>query len=1491
MPSPEALRPDAPPLQQPPAPPPRRAGRRLLRLGATLLALLLALLLVLAAAGWWWAGRSSSLADTLALVARLLPAEQRLESRAVQGTLREGGRIGWLRWSSPKLAVEVQDLRFGQPLGWRWAALLQGQAELGKLQAALVTLTPAGARSTDAGPPTPPSALALPVPLQLHVKLRVDRLRWAGTPALELQNVKLGYRYSGRGFGLGGWREAQHQLTLRELTLARGHYRGQATLGAQAPFTLAATLDGLVHLGPASDAAQTLSSATGAGTQAKAHASVQGQLATTAARLELKMAVALDAPAQAAIDSGNASAPGAHPKSAAAAPATDAMQAELSATLQPWAAQPLPQAQARLRAVDLAALWPGAPTTLLDGTLQAGPLALPVRNHEKALSPSQTTPAASAPPAAASVPAELGWAIAVQLANRAPGPWDTGRLPPTALQGRVEYDGHRWSVPAALLALGAGTSTLQAHYTPESGAWDGRLDLHGVSPGAVHTAFDEQALSGQIAARGEAGAVRFTVGLRAQPAPGGNGAAAANGAQAAANRFVRGNRAEPRKAAPASKAVKLRIDALQSEGTWQQQADGTHMLQLRTLQLAALQARVQAQALRIAFGADPAAQGRVQLEVPGVAAEADGSVGARRGAGTLQLQAQDLRATQQWLARLAALGVPGLGVPELGFVQQAELQGQAQLSARWKGGWQSALDMLQRSAPSPGTSSAPSSTPRDKAAGAAPFTLQAMLAVPQLGATWPGAAPWQLRGVRAELAGSPAQAALALDGALQHGGLQFALQTRLEGGIQRAAQAGTGVPWQARVQTLRLQAEDAQRPGPWSLTLGVPLVLEGRMPSGQAGAAAAAAWTVQATAGQAALSGPLPGTVQLRWEPLRWEQRTGKSAGAAPMRLQTQGSVLGLPLAWVDAFEARAADMPPLLTRLGLGGDLAFDGQWSVDTSARDGLRARVGLQRARGDLRIRLEGGANGAGGKVGKGGAGQSPGSTLAGVRAAEVALEAQGEAVHARLLWDSERAGHVNATADTRIAWVQGAPFRPVWPVDAPVAGKLQARLPDLGAWSLLAPPGWRVRGTVEADAQLAGSRAAPRWAGTLAADDVAVRSVLDGVDLQQGRLRATLRGDTLDITEWRIQGGRGSNARIPGQSGNRTPAPQDGGTLAGTGTLRWGRAADGDAGLSMQLQGEARALQVLVRADRQVSVSGPVQAQMQGGQIRLRGQLTIDRAAILLPEASAPRLGDDVVVHSRAKDAAAQKAAQSEARATVQAARAPDVAVRLDLGRDFALQGMGLTTRLRGTLDIRSSPEPGAAPRITGDIETVQGRYRAWGQMLDIETGHIHFSGPYDNPALDILALRPNLSVRAGVQISGTARTPRVRLYSDPELPEAEKLSWVVLGRDAAQGGTQTAMLQQAALSLLGRGDGGPGAQLARRLGLDELGLSGDSADSSGTALSLGKRLSDKMYVTYEYGLTNALGAIYIFLDLTRHLTLRGQTGEKSALDIIYTLRRD
>jgi translocation and assembly module TamB len=125
-----------------------------------------------------------------------------------------------------------------------------------------------------------------------------------------------------------------------------------------------------------------------------------------------------------------------------------------------------------------------------------------------------------------------------------------------------------------------------------------------------------------------------------------------------------------------------------------------------------------------------------------------------------------------------------------------------------------------------------------------------------------------------------------------------------------------------------------------------------------------------------------------------------------------------------------------------------------------------------------------------------------------------------------------------------------------------------------------------------------------------------------------------------------------------------------------------------------------------------------------------------------------------------------------------------------------------------------------------------------------------------------------------------------------MADAEKLSWVVLGKSAAGGGAEAALMQQAALALLG-GKGSPTAGVARSLGLDEIGFKGpqDGAGASGAALTLGKRLSRNLYVSYERSLSGVLGTLSIFYDLTRHLTLRGQTGGDSAVDLVYTVRYD
>jgi len=169
--------------------------------------------------------------------------------------------------------------------------------------------------------------------------------------------------------------------------------------------------------------------------------------------------------------------------------------------------------------------------------------------------------------------------------------------------------------------------------------------------------------------------------------------------------------------------------------------------------------------------------------------------------------------------------------------------------------------------------------------------------------------------------------------------------------------------------------------------------------------------------------------------------------------------------------------------------------------------------------------------------------------------------------------------------------------------------------------------------------------------------------------------------------------------------------------------------------------------------------------------------------------------------------------------------------------------------------------------------------------------LRFVGPVDNPVLDILAIRPKLSQRVGVQVLGTVLSPVIRLYAEPELPEAEKLAWLVLGRSASGRGGEAALLQQAALALLGNNSGGPSASLSQALGLDELSIANNSEGTGSATVTLGKRLSQDFYVAYESGLAGTMGVFTIFYDLSKRLTLRARTGEQSAVDLIWTLHYD
>ena len=714
-----------------------------------------------------------------------------------------------------------------------------------------------------------------------------------------------------------------------------------------------------------------------------------------------------------------------------------------------------------------------------------------------------------------------------------------------------------------------------------------------------------------------------------------------------------------------------------------------------------------------------------------------------------------------------------------------------------------------------------------------------------LSASWPrlswqaaGQTPWQLTQGQLQVQGHPKALQAQLQTRLAQGSQSMHLQTRLK--AQRPDVHSER--WQGQLEQLQLDLTTPAQPQPWRLNLQQAMGWQGQVGDSPSWQWDASTWQLQ---------GPTPDSARVQFDAGRWQA----ASASQPAQALWSGRVTEVPLNWATPW--LAADIQH---------DVVLQGQWQLQLAKAWQITASV--QRSRGDFRLQTDA---------------RSGQRLSAGLREARLNLSLSQDTLLADLSWDSQHMGQATAQLETRLSQT---PQGWGWSEQAPLRGWVQASLPQVGAWSVLAPPGWRVQGTMDARLDLSGTRARPEWWGRLQADNLAVRSAVQGIELDQGQMRAQLQGQELVLERLILRGAGAQGGQVQAQGLIMLPA-------LSSRTLAPGSSPLAAAELNLDIQAEG--LRLSNRADRRLAVSGGLSAQIKQSPLRIRGLVKADQALFILPDDSTPSLGSDVVVvRPRPSLEETHTAPQNKPSPTASWLGAPDVQVQLDLGNDFVLRGQGIDTRLQGRVLVTSNTTTQGLPRLSGEVRTAGGRYKAYGQQLRIETGVLRFNGPYDNPALDIIALRPNLPQNVGVQVSGTALLPRIRLYADPDMPDADKLAWLVLGRSAAGGGAESAVLQQAALVLLS-GDGKSlSGELASRLGLDEISLATGSrsdATATGAAITLGKRLSDDFYLAYETSLSGAFGSLYIFYDLTRRLTLRAQAGEQSALDLIFTIRRD
>jgi len=229
------------------------------------------------------------------------------------------------------------------------------------------------------------------------------------------------------------------------------------------------------------------------------------------------------------------------------------------------------------------------------------------------------------------------------------------------------------------------------------------------------------------------------------------------------------------------------------------------------------------------------------------------------------------------------------------------------------------------------------------------------------------------------------------------------------------------------------------------------------------------------------------------------------------------------------------------------------------------------------------------------------------------------------------------------------------------------------------------------------------------------------------------------------------------------------------------------------------------------------------------------------------------------------------------------------INLILGDRVSFFGFGFEGQLGGNLLIEENT--GQFTRGTGEIKVPQGRYRAYGQRLDIENGRLLFTGgPITNPGLDMRAVRKTGSVTAGIQVGGRLKQPRLELFSIPAMGQTDALSYLLLGRPMETNNSDDGtMVAQAALALgLAGGD-----RLARtigdRFGLDEMRVeSNDTGDQA--ALVVGRYLSPKLFVSYGVGLIGSFNSLNLRYTISEQWQLNAESGESHGADLLYTFER-
>lgn len=555
-------------------------------------------------------------------------------------------------------------------------------------------------------------------------------------------------------------------------------------------------------------------------------------------------------------------------------------------------------------------------------------------------------------------------------------------------------------------------------------------------------------------------------------------------------------------------------------------------------------------------------------------------------------------------------------------------------------------------------------------------------------------------------------------------------------------------------------------------------------------------------------------------------------------RIRTAGAIDGVRVAHVLELAALfSGEAPPVRS------DLVLDGKWNLALAETASGFAEI--RRRSGDASINA------------------GRGWTALGLGETKLRADIAGNRIALRGGTVAERIGRIVVDASAGLVTEQG--LQTVGPPST-LDGTVAFDIPRLKSLESFTGPQYALEGKLAANLRLAGTVGKPLLTGNVDGSGIGVTLYDLGIRLTDGVVQVVLDQNTVELKQVRFRGGDG--------------------TLTATGAVKLG---ESDPNITGKIVADK--LQLFASPERTLIVSGEAGIANEDRKLTIRGKFRVDRGLFDLPKAGAPELGDDVVVIRRRdqRELPTANAPVPEDKPTSQFSPVIDVAI--DLGNNFRFRGAGADLLLAGQLGIASAPL--TPMRATGTVRVVDGTYEAFGRKLNIERGIVNFNGPIGNPNINIRAMRRNQEVEAGVEVTGTVRLPRVRLVSEPNVPDEDKLSWLMFGYGAESAGAgQQRQLSGGALggAALGMIGGRAGKGIVQHFGIDEFSIGPSTAGlNDQQVVSVGKAVTEQISVGYEQSLTSASNIVKLTWAFSRRWSLIAKGGSINGLSVLFNRR--